>query len=237
MEEEVVKICVEASNTRELHEKVRSYDIHVPNRRKRKHEHVENWSLAHLLLYLDLTNLVSFPIKVIGRESPDFQLNDLVGIEITEAISESYASFLSMLEKEDGGMHDPTHFKWGCKVSKVKQKTLVKEKKLTGPGWEGNESEYTWAKAILEVALKKSEYIWAQYSKCKFDRFQLNWLVIYSNLAECGIDKSLACKLLEENFKGRNWFFSDIFVQYSTCTFHLSVNSNECSVETNASIS
>jgi len=75
-----------------------SVDLHVSERGnkedKRTTEQVERWSICRFLATYGNTRFVRYPLVVEKRERPDYCLNSrglLIGVEITEAVSEDMA--------------------------------------------------------------------------------------------------------------------------------------------------
>src|SRR4029077_17901478 len=101
-----------------LRNALRAIDITVPLRTEgRKTAHTEQWVICRLLSTLDRHGRVGFPVSVIHRDRPDFlvmQSAIQVGVEATEAISEEYAAFSALAEREfPDVLLDPGHFRWG----------------------------------------------------------------------------------------------------------------------------
>lgn len=106
-------------NGPELLAALRGIDISVPPRSAgRKTEHTETWTICRLLSTLEASGLLSYPVALTHRDRPDFHLQSGsrdIGIEVTEAISEQYAAYAALAEREfPGAWLEPAHFKWGA---------------------------------------------------------------------------------------------------------------------------
>jgi len=181
-----------AKNSHDILQQLKSTDISVPPiEQGRTTEHCERWSICRFLATLTKHTNLEFPIKLIKRERPDFCLHigkKQVGIEFTEAIQPDYARARVLPEANSAdSILDPSLFKWGSsKKSLSELRSMAAKKKLTGPGWNGNEMEDEWSCAIADITHKKTEKLNSE----GFAKFSENWLLIYDNLDSGNIDIS-----------------------------------------------
>ena len=93
-----------AADTDELFAALRSIDISVPLRTEgRTTHHAEVWTVCRLLSTLAQAQRLSFPMSLRHRDRPDFLIAagaTKVGVEVTEAISEQYAAYSALAERE-----------------------------------------------------------------------------------------------------------------------------------------
>lgn len=189
-------------------------DTTVPLRSEgRSSDHTEIYSIVWMLRSAPLKDL-SYPIKVIHTDRPDFQLqssNTVIGIEVTEAVSANAASMDKIRESEPhlwrGSDEEPAiyfphrHILGEEKFTAKYQRQLI-IKNQPGEPWCGTGAE-TWAVAISHFAtakIKKTE----GYSK-----FDQNWLLIYDNWNEPGRRIDLADAALDRKLHEMDIF--DIF--------------------------
>lgn len=99
---------ISAKSHHELQALLAGVDISVPHRGdkedKRTTTHVERWSICKFLATYSHTRLVRYPLLVEKRERPDYRMSSrdlVVGIEITEAVSEDMARIDAMRYDED----------------------------------------------------------------------------------------------------------------------------------------
>ena len=192
-------------------------DISVPPIDEgRTTEDCERWSICRLLATVSLKRDFEFPIELIKRERPDFCLQvgpKKIGIEVTEAIQPDYARARVLPEARlDESILDPSLFKWGApKRSLGELRSIASEKKLTGPGWEGDEIEVELSEAIFDVIQKKSGKLISK----GFENYMENWLSIYDNAnsSALNIDKSIS--MISEKLRKywSNESFDKIYVE------------------------
>ncbi len=132
-------------------------------------------------------------LTVGGR--PDFQIQfgaTEVGIEVTEAVSEQYAAYSALAEREFPGVFlEPGHFRWGSpNLSVDKMRSLLRQSQLSASPWVGDYAEREWA-SYMQSAIE-SKLI--KLAKPGFHHFSENWLSIYDNLPLCHIhlEKAIA---------------------------------------------
>jgi hypothetical protein len=99
----------------------------------------------------------------------------MIGVEITEAISQQYAAYCALAEREFPDVFlDPGHFRWGASDLTVEQmRELLRQSQLTSDGWEGDRPEQEWAEFILSAVHSKLQKI----ANPEFTKFDQNWLV------------------------------------------------------------
>jgi hypothetical protein len=173
-----------ASDSGTLREVLRAIDITVPLRTEgRKTAHTERWVICRLLSTLDRHGRLGFPVSVTHRDKPDFLVTQhslQSGIEATEAISEQYAAFSALAEREfPDVLLDPGHFKWDSPRRNVEEmRAILRKGHLTAPPWVGDRPEEEWAlymESIVRTKLRKLR-------RPDFTKFPENWLAIYNNL-------------------------------------------------------
>lgn len=193
-------------------------DITVASRTEgRNTEHCERWSMWRLLATLARNNAIGYPLVVHRQEKPDFKLqagHPTIGVEVTEAIPQDYAAVSALRDRENPeAIIDISEFRWGMKTKSLKElRDLISQDKLTGQGWEGDSVEREWAKAIWEVTQNKLQ----KFNSRGFQRFSINWLLIYDNLPLPMPKLKIALRYLSEKF-GTYWDlpekFDAIFVE------------------------
>lgn len=210
-------LSISAQTEENLLQQLVLIDISVPPIDKgRTTEHCERWSICRLMATISINQDFEFPIKLIKRERPDFCLHigpKQIGIEVTEAIQPDYARARVLPEAGlDESILDPSLFKWGApKKSLVELRSIASEKKLTGPGWEGDEIEVEWSEAIFDTIKKKSEKLISK----GFERYRENWLSIYDNANSfaLGIDTSISMITKELRKYWSNESFDKIYIE------------------------
>lgn len=208
-----------AANKTDLQIALQNIDISVPLRTEgRTTEHTETWNICHLLSTLAESNLVNYPVSVQHRDRPDFELQfgeTKIGVEVTEAITEKYAAYSALAEREFPNQFlDPGHFRWGKpKLTTKEMRALLRQDKLSASPWIGDRAEREWAlyiQSIIESKLTK-------LAKPGFSHFSENWLSIYDNLPLCNIDLEKAISFLQPAltaFWPRSPAFSAIYVEH-----------------------
>jgi len=192
---------------RELTTALSVIDLHVPERGdkedKRKTEQVERWSICRFLASYGNTWFVRYPLIVEKRDRPDYRLNSrslLVGVEITEAVSEDMAHIDAMRHPGDEIIPlDVSLFRPGTpqrttqelrgilEASRVKNADDAQVEpadefdpvgtRAMGPGWAGDGVERDWAEAMFSVITAKS----ASAQKPGYTYFDETWLLVYDN--------------------------------------------------------
>ncbi len=201
----------------ELFKILAGIDIRVPPRSEgRTTEHCETWSICRLLATLAKHKILEFPIQLIKRERPDFLLvtgERRIGIEVTEAVNSEYARATTLPEADiEGAIIDPSLFKWGTRRRKLNElRSIVSQKELTGPGWEGTSVESEYAEAIFDVINLKTKKLHTN----GFEKFDENWLAVYCNIMLPALELKAANKFFVEgtiNYWQENGF-SAVFVE------------------------
>ena len=208
---------ISAQTKEDLLKQLTLIDISVPPIDEgRTTEHCERWSICRLLATISLNQDFEFPIELIKRERPDFYLHigpKKIGIEVTEAIQPDYARARVLPEAElDESILDPSLFKWGApKRSLEELRSVASEKKLTGPGWEGDEIEVEWSEAIFGVIKKKSGKLISK----GFERYSENWLAIYDNANSFALDIDKPISMIVKKLRKywSNASFDKIYVE------------------------
>jgi hypothetical protein len=206
---------------------LRAIDISVPLRTEgRKTHHAETWTICRLLSTLADSECLDYPLSLEHRDRPDFLLSSgktEIGIEVTEAVSEQYAAFSALAEREfPDTFLDPGHFRWGAKKITVEEmRALLRQSQLTAPPWCGDRPEREWAsyiESVIESKLKK-------LVNPQFGRFNENWLAIYDNLSLPNVDLEKAINFLLPALVSR-WSripsFTSIFVEHGPVVAKLS---------------
>ena len=122
----------DAQSANDLICKLQSYDTCIPNRSSgRKTHHTERWTICRFLHAIANTSVLSYPLCVKHGDRPDLVLgfsqgiSSSIGIEIVEAVPQSYAHLQSKFEQEDSvdvypvpeiKFHDPP---WSKKELKI----------------------------------------------------------------------------------------------------------------------
>jgi hypothetical protein len=159
-------------------------DLTVPARTDgRATQHTETWTMCRLLSTLAETNRLAFPISVTHRDRPDFLLRTpeaAIGVEVTEAISQQYAAYSALAEREFPGVFlEPAHFRLGVpELTTDQMRELLRQPQLTSDGWAGHRPEQEWALFIQSVVDAKL----AKLAHSEFDKFDQTWLSVYDNL-------------------------------------------------------
>lgn len=156
--------------------------IAVPKRAHgRSKEHLERYSVMHLISALMIADRVVYPVRLVHRDRPDFMLSmgfRHIGIEHTEAISQNEAHKAVLRQR---GFGPSTWY-----ISRVspdeprkRYKKLIQEIEANDPGdgWEDNSPEIEWADVMLYFLGDKLNAM----KKDGFQRFDEDWLIIYDN--------------------------------------------------------
>lgn len=187
-----------ASNTESLCSQLGAIDITVPLRTEgRKTAHAERWTICRLLSTLSISGKLAFPVSVWHRDKPDFLLDlssSQVGVEATEAISEQYAAFSALAEREfPDALLEPGHFRWGEPDKSVEEmRDILRRGQLSAPPWAGDRPEEEWALYMESIVRTKL----AKLALPEFAKFDENWLAIYNNLPIPNVHLKKASQLL-----------------------------------------
>lgn len=210
-------INISAQTKEILFQQLALIDISVPPIDEgRTTEHCERWSICRLMATIFIDQDFKFPIKLVKRERPDFCLHtgpNQIGIEVTEAIQPDYARARVLPEAGlDESILDPSLFKWGSPKKSLKElRSIASEKKLTGPGWDGEEIEVEWSTAIFDTIKKKS----AKLISKGFKKYKENWLSIYDNANSFAIDIDISISIIAKELSKywSNESFDKIYVE------------------------
>lgn len=194
-------------------------DISVPARTAgRKTPHTETYTISHLLSTLAEGNLLSYPLSVTHRDKPDFLIEggtSKIGIEVTEAISQQYAAYCALAEREfPDVLLEPAHFRWGAPNLTVDEmRELLRQSQLTSDGWVGDGPEQEWALFIQSAVDTKL----AKLARSDFGKFDHNWLSVYDNLPLPNLHLGNAIAILQPLLQDR-WSlapaFDTLFVEH-----------------------
>lgn len=221
-----------AKNSEQLVAALERLDISVPGRISgRTTEHTERWIMARLLATLVPEGCLEFPISVTHRDRPDFLLqspNAQTGVEASEAISEQYAAYCALAEREFPEVFlEPAHFRWGQPdMSAEEMRELLRQSQLSTDGWSGRSAEREWAlflKSVIDAKLRKL----ANPGFCKFRR---NWLAIYDNLPMPNINLERAISMLKPLLKciwSKNPNFDAVFIEHGPIIAKISAHSSQ----------
>lgn len=218
------KIMLLANDKNEFESALKGIDITVPRRSEgRTKEHTERYAIAHMLSTLMANDLLSYPIKVIQRERPDFHFKTSggeIGVEHTEAVPQNKAHKDALRDKVDGpsisfvSRHHPAE-------PKKSTNELIEEIQAnrSGPGWSGDSVERDWAEVMLHSAREKI----LTFAKPGFSKFEFNWLLIYDNWSLPALDLEHSSNLLLPKIVESGGFdsFDKVFIHTgsSICEF------------------
>ena len=159
-------------------------DTYVPSRTDgRTTVHTEKYTMHRYLETLVKNDILNFPISVLHSDRPDFIFKEnttTIGIEVTEAISQQYAEYCALRDREfPKSVIDLGLFHRGApKRSMEEMRELLRKNKLVSHGWAGDAPEHEWAlfmESVVRSKLKKLAHI-------DFLKFSQNYLLIYDNL-------------------------------------------------------
>ena len=224
-------------------------DLSVPARGDRKDKrttaHVERWSVCKFLATYGHTRFVRYPLLVEKRERPDYRMSSrdlVVGIEITEAVSQDMARIDAMRYDEDEVVClDLSLFRPGTpRRSTQELRTILEGSRYSeteetvedknefdpvqlrpmGPGWAGDGAERDWAEAMHKVIETKV----ASAKKPGYVRFAETWLLVYDNLSLPMLNVARAAGLLQPKLTplwGQS-AFQQIFIEHRKEFVHAS---------------
>jgi hypothetical protein len=210
---------------RELMAALKAIDISVPARGEgRTKAHTERWSIARFLATFGHTGVIRYPLTVSKGERPDFRLNvrgTLVGVEVTESVSQDFARFDALRQNESNlAVVDTSLFRPGMPRRSTQELREILNTRPHGEGWAGEGAERDWAHAIEATVLAKAEVA----TKPGFTLFARNWLLVYDNWSLPLLNIPRAVELLFQRLAGQ-WpsvVFSDFFVERDKSFLHLS---------------
>lgn len=219
-----------ASSGHDLLASLRGIDISVPGRTAgRKTHHTESWTICRLLSTLAGSRLLAYPVSLKHRDRPDFHLQSgarKIGIEVTEAVSEQYAAYAALAEREFPDVWlEPGHFRWGGpKLTIEEMRATLRRGKLTAEPWVGDTAEREWASYMASIVQTKAQKL----AKPEFTKFAKNWLAIYDNLPMPGIHLGKAIDLLVPLLHN-HWVqapsFDTIFIEHGPVIAKISATS------------
>ncbi len=167
-----------------LREALKATDITVPLRTEgRKSSHTERWVICRLVSTLDKHGHLAFPLSVSHRDKPDFlitQASRHIGVEATEAISEQYAAYSALAEREfPDVLLEPGHFRWGSPPKTVDEmRNILRRGQLSAPPWVGDRPEQEWVLYVESIIRTKVEKL----KQVDYVKYEETWLAIYDNL-------------------------------------------------------
>ena len=151
-----------------------------------------------------------------------------IGVEVTEAISEQYAAYCALAERDFPGVSlEPAHFRWGApKLTTEEMRELLRQGQLTSDGWAGDRPEQEWALFIQSVVNMKV----AKLAHPDFAKFDNNWLSIYDNLPLPNIHLGKAISFLLPLLQDY-WFripcFDAVFVEHGPVIIQISAKGSD----------
>lgn len=216
----ILRINISARNSNELIDALKRVDISVPSRSEGQNsEFRERWSMYRLLATLCKIDVLDFPVICNHEDKPDFYLlngTNEIGVECTDAIHEDYAHAESISEKYQGSVTDPDFFRVGERKSAKEIHDIARRAKLTGPGWDGDESEREWAKGILKTVDDKTKKL----REKEFRKYPKNGLLIFDGLNLHGLVMSKAFlelkTKLDDYWSSKDKIFDTIFIERSS---------------------
>jgi hypothetical protein len=143
---------------------------------------MERWTLARFLGSFADDPLLSYPLSISKRESPDFEfrlLNSKFGVEHTLATHEDLQRARSDAYKSNDPdlVIEASQFQSGTKLpkgSKERPKLTKLSKGLWSEPFVGTEPEKQWVQYIVEAVVKKTQAL----TSGRYERFQEDWLLI-----------------------------------------------------------
>lgn len=193
------------SDSTQLLATLREVDISVPSRIcGRTTEHTEIWTISRLLSSLAAADRLGFPLTVAHRDRPDILVQSkdtMIGVEVTEAISQQYAAYCALAEREfPNAFLEPAHFRWGAQDMSIQQmRDLLSQSQLSSDGWVGDRPEQEWALFLLSIVDTKL----AKLANSDFAKFDENWLAIYDNLPLPNVHLEKAIRMLRPLLQDR----------------------------------
>lgn len=186
-----------------------SVDTSIPNRLEGgRKKQIEISATVNFLNQSKDEIFTEFPAKLVHSDKPDFRIfskNNAIGIEVTEAIPEQLARAKVLLEKHfsEDTILEPEFFERD--EPKIKNDEIIKihkrsNKELFGPPSYGKSIEKRWLQGINNSVIKKTKKL----NHVEFDKFQMNWLLIYDDQIRSGLDKKYILTKLSVNFN--NYF-------------------------------
>lgn len=188
-----------------------SVDTSIPNRLEGgRKKQIEISATVNFLNQSKDEIFTEFPAKLVHSDKPDFRIfskNNAIGIEVTEAIPEQLARAKVLLEKHfsEDTILEPEFFEQD--EPKIKNDEIIKihkrsNKELFGPPSYGKSIEKRWLQGINNSVIKKTKKL----NHVEFDKFQMNWLLIYDDQTKANLDKEYVLAKLSVDF---NDYFND----------------------------
>jgi hypothetical protein len=176
-----MQILLSAGSRLELQRRLSALDATVPPRTQgRTTEHVERYAITHLVSSLPVGRL-QFPLTVVRRDRPDFQLiaaTQVIGVEHTEAVPPNVAHAQALREQ---GAGPDVYFAPLAEPGEAKKSSakITQEILADSPSepWVGDAPEREWAAAMMHAAVCKQRKV----QHPTFEKFDENWLLIYDN--------------------------------------------------------
>ena len=213
-----------------LRQTLSAIDISVPLRTKgRTKSHVEQSVICRLLSTLGEHNLLAYPLSLFHEDRPDFILKEYsrdMGIEITEAVSEQYAEFCALAEREfPNNALDSGLFRLGRKKKKVKEmREILCKNILISEPWFGDSPEREWAIYMENTVRGKLQKL----AESSFKKLPMNVLAIYDNLHVPNVDVLQAVAILR-NLISNIWHldaaFHVIYIEHSSVVLEMKEHS------------
>ncbi|MCF8468142.1 MAG: hypothetical protein K9G33_12125 [Sneathiella sp.] len=223
---------IQASSAEELLSLLRQQDITVPSRGLGQNKnHIEIDTACHLLSTLAATDHLRFPVQIIHRDKPDFLVESgyqKIGVEVTESTDQQYSDYHALRnQKFQNAFIEPAHFgKNKLDRTPKERRELLRQKKLTSPGWKGDQPEQDWAEYINDSICGKLKKLAAR----DFEKFEKNWLSLDDNLPYAALDINLAVSYLLPKI-GKIWSldpkFHAIFVESGNEIVRITANGTE----------
>lgn len=184
------------ANAEELFAALADVDLSVPARIDgRTTHHTETWTICRLLSTLAKTGNLAFPLSVTHRDRPDFLLQTgevRIGVEVTEAISQQYAAYCALAEREfPNALLEPALFRFApSQLTTQQMREFLRQPQLSSDGWSGDRPEQAWASFLQSVVDAKL----AKLAHADFAKFDLTWLSVYDNLPlpDIQLDRAIA---------------------------------------------
>lgn len=118
---------------------------------------------------------LSFPVKIISKDSPDFtiiyeDLNKEIGLEHTKATLESFKIAESELKKHpEGSFIELCYYSPFVKIPKKQSDVgiIYPNGHLKGEGWNGDQVEHEWSEIILNTVKRKTELLNEEHFEIK----------------------------------------------------------------------
>ncbi len=217
IEERELRVPFQADSSEALLQVLSGVDIAVPPRTAgRVTAHTERWSICRLLASLAETELLRYPLALMKRERPDFELRMpgiTVGIEVTESVMQDQARLDAIREQEADAtaILQPRFRVTDAARSRHELEQLARGELRDSSGWAGNSVERDWAEAVSHCWSGKR----ASRDRAGFTRFAEVWLVIYDNLRGPALDEEEAVALLlhGQSLEARARDFHRVFIE------------------------